>query len=389
VTDPGTQQTAIRSAKPTSFRELPPRETGGIENRQGVEFQDHVAAGYCIQMLQSAVVDEVWCETHDDVVIVWNEGTGDIPEYVQVKGSEFNQLWSPALLCERKNGKAGTSILERSLQNDRASEPALFRVVSYRQINKDLAPLREPRDLAGRSSTSDACKALIATLNSKVGNLKSPNGNGLDYWVGRCFWETLPDSADLERMNIFELLRVFETQGFLPAPDSAREAYTRLLRKVQEAAFAPASERHKKIIGRQQLLEWLASVVAETKPSSAAGQRARAKLERAGVDEAGIAAAQENRLFYRTEVLKSQYLSLRDRTLAESEVTAALQEVRARLDAGELSDTGVEFHARCLSTLRAIQTVLLTSTPTPLAFLQGRMYDLTDRCLHRFTRAEP
>ena len=49
-----------------SIRDLPPLETGGVEARQGIGLQDHLAAGFCIHMITTPDLTEVWCERHDD-----------------------------------------------------------------------------------------------------------------------------------------------------------------------------------------------------------------------------------------------------------------------------------------------------------------------------------
>jgi hypothetical protein len=81
-----------------SIRELPPLETGGMEARQGIGLQDHVAAGFCISMITDPELVEVWCERHDDITLVWQTSEGEQIEFVQVKGNEHNQLWSVSLL---------------------------------------------------------------------------------------------------------------------------------------------------------------------------------------------------------------------------------------------------------------------------------------------------
>jgi hypothetical protein len=84
------QETAI--VKPKSIRELEPLETGGAEARQGLCIQDHVAAQFCIEMLRSPSLKEVWCETHDDVTLLWATGGSERVEFVQVKSHELDQL---------------------------------------------------------------------------------------------------------------------------------------------------------------------------------------------------------------------------------------------------------------------------------------------------------
>lgn len=100
-----------------------------------------------------------------------------------------------------------------------------------------------------------------------------------------------------------------------------------------------------------------------------------------------IQTALEQRMYYREEVLKSQYLKITDRKRVEQEVAALLLNLRAQLDAGLLPDSGIEFHNHCLQALAQLRSTLGVVTPPLLAFLHGCMYNIADRCLHRFRRA--
>ena len=50
-----------------SIRDLQPEEDGGRVARRGFGYQDHVAAGYCLDMLTDFSLLEIWCERHDDI----------------------------------------------------------------------------------------------------------------------------------------------------------------------------------------------------------------------------------------------------------------------------------------------------------------------------------
>src|SRR5437764_2305275 len=100
-----------------SIHEIPLPTTGGIPARKGFDLQDHVAASYCIQMISETRIKEVWNEAHDDVTLIWQTGTEEEVEFIQVKSNELDQLWSIALLCQRDSSaktKEGTSIFDRS-----------------------------------------------------------------------------------------------------------------------------------------------------------------------------------------------------------------------------------------------------------------------------------
>lgn len=100
-------------AQKKSYRDLDPLEEGGPTARQGFNYQDHVAASKCLDMLLNAEKNrlcEVWCEAEDDIVLVWQIQGEEWFEFVQVKSNEFDQLWSVAKLCEKDGKKTGASI---------------------------------------------------------------------------------------------------------------------------------------------------------------------------------------------------------------------------------------------------------------------------------------
>src|SRR5262245_14148823 len=117
-----------------SIFDLEPLEQGGQIARSGFSFQDHVAAHLALEMIADASLREVWCETQDDVTLIWQTNPSSIEvEFVQVKSNDLNQLWTAAKVCERDKPKesqsasgkdgAGRSIIERSFANDRCLEP--------------------------------------------------------------------------------------------------------------------------------------------------------------------------------------------------------------------------------------------------------------------------
>jgi hypothetical protein len=56
-----------------SIFDLEPLEKGGEVARQGFLYQDHVGAGFCIDMVELNDLLEVWFETHDDIMLIWQE----------------------------------------------------------------------------------------------------------------------------------------------------------------------------------------------------------------------------------------------------------------------------------------------------------------------------
>ena len=107
-----------------SIDEYTPDEQGGPIARSGFTYQDYVAARFFVQMIVDSTMVKVHCETQDDIVIVRSIPSKEEleAEFVQVKTSDQDSLWSAAKLCNRTNGKPNTSIFEKSLLKDRVQE---------------------------------------------------------------------------------------------------------------------------------------------------------------------------------------------------------------------------------------------------------------------------
>lgn len=375
-----------------SIHLLPPLERGGVEARTGFAVQDHVAARYLIELLENPLLLEVWCETHDDITLIWQSNASQEVEFVQVKSNSLNHLWSIAVLAaqDKKDKKAvpASSIFERSLANDRCCEPCRFRMVTCLQPNSDLAVLCLPFDAPDRQSKSETLKALAEDLDKRTSNYRSTNGNGGQFWISRLMWEVQQSADSLANDSKMKVARLLAKRGITIFPDQLDELYSSLLAWAQDAAKAdwgvsPASKK----ICKQCLSNWLDSYLQarQTQPATA-GTRLKDKLEQAGIADGDVIASIESRQRYLAERYNPQYLKVNDLTLLGGEVSAVLQSLRAKLDAGDIADNGVAFHAECLKAIEQLQTQHASLKP-PLSVLQGCMYDIADRCVHRFRRA--
>ena len=149
---------------------ITPSEEAARRSRRGYEYQDLVAASFCIQMLRDTSLRKVACETLDDVVLTWEPSKNvSVEEYVQVKSDRQKQQWSIALFCEQekeppqKEGKKkpicyrkDTSIFEKNALRDNGKRISRFRIVTRADVN-ELRVLTEPT--AARISTDTATLA--------------------------------------------------------------------------------------------------------------------------------------------------------------------------------------------------------------------------------------
>ena len=387
--------TVVQIQQPLSIHLLPPLETGGVEARGGFDVQDHVGAGFCIHMLTAPELRQVWCENQDDITLIWQRQAGEEAEFVQVKSNEPDQLWSIAMLCQREKKARnptglGTSILERSLAYDRCSEPCRFRLVTCRPIKDELKPLAYPLDSTYRQGARENMQELEKAVAEYVGDFLSGNKKGHAFWLSMAFWDVRHSLQGVKNQNLLELQALIEKDGEPLFRDQLEELYSGLLSKVRAAASArwDIDPSTKKIV-RDDLLGWFQATVTVLRHPVApgSGKTLQGKLEAAGLPVDVIEAALGLRRDYRKESLTPKYTNDAGRGLIEGEVSAVLLTLRSRLDAGNLEDSGVKFHSRCLDDLGDLHGTLPLTPRPPLAIVHGCMYVITDRCGHRFRRA--
>ena len=183
---PETEAAAPQKKTWPSIEDAMPNEQGGPVARQGFSYQDEIAVGFMLDMIEDTCLLKIHFETHDDLILVRTLGaspTATCAEFVQVKGGEPDKLWSVADICQRKSKDAvGTSIFETSLGRDKHEEIAAFRMVTLRPVVSDLTPLTYTFGSDGRKPGCEAMMALEMALNSKLPGLKSPKDNGCGYW---------------------------------------------------------------------------------------------------------------------------------------------------------------------------------------------------------------
>ncbi len=369
-----------------SIHQLDPLESGGERARQGFSFQDHVAASLYLAMVEKSELKEVWCETQDDITLIWNHEGCETVEFVQVKDGFGKQLWSVAALC---GGDKGKSLLEKSLQYDRCSEPCLFRIVTAQDTNADLRILTHPRDSGHRTKPNVHAEICAKALKS-VGDFKSANGHDVSYWIPLVHWQVAHDIDAVYNNNLLKLMKIADDLGALIASDQCDEVYRRILVRAMDAAKASYKDNPEdKKCGKTEFTHWLQNVIDEITSArpECGGQRMADKMKQACLPDDMIDAAHVVRRRYINMLRNPKYLDLSDLKYAEGEVFAALQHLKSQLDCGEVPDEGAEFHHRCLDRLRQLREQLPTEPRPSQFFLDGCMYSVTDRCIHRFRRA--
>lgn len=356
-------------------------------------FQDHVAASFCLDLLTEANLQGVWVESHDDITLIWEEAGREKVEFVQVKSNELNQLWSPSTICDREGKGPGHSILEKSLANDRCEESCCFRMVTARPVQTELKILTYPLDSDYRTKDKkglEAMKTLLDSFGKKVKGYESNNKHDYSFWAENTLWEEHHSEEAVKNKALLKIRAILEKDGTFLAGDQIEEVYNRLLRKVWDAARVDYRvDAAAKRFTKSHMEGWFRAAVNEVAYPAAAGtgKKLQEKMEAAGLPEDTIKAAHEERRYYREELFKPQYLSVTDRRLIEMEVLAVLQRLKAELDNGKILDIGPMFHDLCLHKLEELRDSLPLKSKPPLYFLHGCMYNVADRCMHRFKRA--
>jgi hypothetical protein len=341
-----------------------------------------------------AIAIKVHCETHDDVVIVHDGGGSNnrLAEFIQVKASAPDKLWSMADLCARKNARAGTSLLEISLSRDKCCETSRFRLVTLRSAVSDLKMLTFPLAAPGRKANAKPFKTLHANLDGQFPGLKSPKGNGVNYWLKNCLWDVRHSEGAVRNDNLLRFIRLSIKEGLTLLPEPAEillDELRALAKAAGDAKWEP--DRDKKIILRETLYEWWRKRTRELIEGAAtpSGGNLRKKMTDAGLPDELIELAVELRRDYAAAVRTSRYIEPEEGARLQSRVKAEVMALRANFIAGRLSLDASGFHALCLDRMDAVNAERPEGSEDRSAFLQGCVYDIADRCLLRFERPAP
>lgn len=382
------------AAKKGSYRDLDPMEQGGRVARDGFDYQDHIAAGKCLDMLLGGGPVEVWCEAEDDIVQVWLVGTEEWFEFVQVKGNDLGQAWTVPKLCEREAAKDGNGpgrcIAEKSLAHDRADEKCRFRVVTRWKPDDTLSPLSAEFGTAARAVNEDGISKAGKAIEARIGACTSPNGKGLDFWAEMTAWEVRATTQDVRNDNLLKLERVLQAGGPILDLEQRERLYDRLFLRVQDASIACGrTQKDAKRLKRADLLNWLkaqADAILHPVPTGTSATLER-KLTAAQVPGTSVEAAKQQRRRYLQEVRTPKFLSLEGRDEVEAQALARLHRLKTQLDAGDFADNGVQFLNRCQQVLLDLRDTLGV-TPQPSDWIMlGYLYDVMNRCQHELVRA--
>jgi hypothetical protein len=372
----------------TSIDHAEPSEQGGPIARAGFNYQDEVAVSFLVDMLDDPAILKIHLETHDDIVLVRSSDSTAIAEFVQVKAAELDKLWSIADLCRSERGP-GTSIFETSLNRDKYNETSRFRLLTLRPVTNELKMLTFLPGATGREPCGDRFLMLYNGLCSRFPTIRSPKGNGASYWLKHCIWDVRDSEQALMSSNFVRLLRIAsaERKSLLVEHIDILLGELRVWSK-QAGAARWEPNRTAKIISRDKLRSWwdLRTTEILDGASSTSGGKLTAKMRAAVLADDQISMAVELRREYARTIRTSRYMEDNVGQRLQSRVKSELASLRARFVAGRISLEPIAFHALCIEHLNAINSDRPAGTEDHAAFLMGCMYDITDRCLHQFSR---
>jgi hypothetical protein len=373
-----------------SVEDVAPVEEGGPIARTGFNYQDEIAVGFLLEMLEDPSVEKVHCETHDDIVVLRrSESTDTIAEYIQVKGSEEDKFMSVADLCVRTKTKVGSSIYETSLARDKHSETSQFRMVTLRPVVQDLRILTYERNAPNRKPNDPKIIALATLIEQKCPGVKSAKGKTVTYWVENCFWEERQAESVNRERNLLRVLKLSVKESRTILPEQAETVLSELRAKAKAAGDAKwSSGKEKKIIKRATLRQWWEKRLQELTEGAgtASGGKLAGKMNCAQLPLQIIELAKELRRDYSSVSRVSRYSPPEEENELRSKVKAKVQSLQSSLICGELNADGAQFHNLCLKAMDQINSERPAGAPDKSAFLKGCMYDIADRCLLRFEK---
>jgi len=365
--------------------DLKPEVYGRIA-RNGFEYQDHIGVSLCLEMIIAEKIEEIWFETYDDITLIYNNlGQTEI-EFVQVKSNDLISRWSISKVTERKNDRVGTSLVEKSFSQYKCTEKSKFRIVTSYDVDNDLKCLKQKVGTAYRDKTEEA--KLVTNLKKSLSDYKQPLNKKWDYWVKNCHWDKRADKiTDLINTNKIKLDETLKYLDSVLLPDQRNELYQKLLAKIKDASTDDINIKpdcYK--IKRSELMMWIIEQVRNFRTPDGGTHKLEKKLIDANL-RAYVVNAKSLKWNYRTQRLKNDYSQSSNYSRLENEIETALYQLIVSLDNDNNHKTGIDFHNECLRFVEGIcKKREYEKLPQNIGI--GYMYDLTNRCLHRFMKAE-
>ncbi|MCA8833313.1 dsDNA nuclease domain-containing protein [Hymenobacter pini] len=376
---------------PDSIHDLPLGDLSGRHARSGFEYQDHIGAGYCLQMLSNAALEEVWFESHDDITLMWHhEGFGLCYEFVQVKF--VDKVWTLGSLTGRTDKRPETSLLEKSLALNKYGEPCTFRLVTSRGACSELKslcyPIGSPERRAAQPELADAQTTMHAAYARKP---QPPTAEAIAFWLANCVWDERESSlGGLEAENLIDLETILVQMGIRLDLENRRRLYDLLMRQISKASHKrPLATRSVFKITSASLQQWLRDTVQSLTNGPDPADRLGSKLQEAGISTAHIEAARELKLLYNDARRDNDFCEPDDLKAMEANILGKVNMLQLRQYNPATEEPPLTFFDTCLTAAvsqlnqrRFVNDDGEVIIPDWVA--QGYFYEVIDRCRLRF-----
>lgn len=375
-----------------SIREIVTFNDHGRSAREGFDYQDHIGVSLLLEMLNSEKIREVWFESIDDIDIIREGKNGkETVEFVQVKHEDRTSRYSVATITSRKKDRVGTSLFEKSLYSAQCKEEAYFRIITSFDVKEELKFLKLNRDSKKRNELTEKVESLEQKINSRCNNVSAPDNTGVGEWIKKCYWQVRPPKIDdLESSNIRTLHDVIEEK--FPPPlllQQLDDLYQKLLLIVKNASTIDLNDYpEKNKVTKKDLLKTIREYIKEMKEPKGLVKGLKEKIKKANLpDDYAKNAGKFREMYikrrYEVDYMESDWLSD-----LEGEVMDKLMSLKGELDSGQI-EGGLNFHQHCYKEVKKIATSeRFINKDVPKYIIVGLMYQITNRCLHRFHKVE-
>lgn len=337
-------------------------------------------------MLNSSTLKEIWLETHDDIMLFWEDKGVITVEFIQVKAINQSSRWSVPLICG--SGNSSDSIVKKLMDQDRCAESVLFRIVSSYDVNQDLSILKMAINSTERFAEVSKEVHLTDEIKKKLGDLKSPNGKTIAEWVKLCWWEKKADNEkDLVSSNKIALETAINFLGKPIFSDQRDEIYQKMLGYCQDGStgdLSMDSDCYK--VTRQKLIDWLTNTIEVLYTPSSGGKKLEEKLKVAkNVPVDYISNAKQLKYDYLQKRLSNDFIQPSEISDLEKVIHGELFKMKLALDNGDIDEE--QFHKLCMNKLDEIKrSDAFKNKNIPDYIFSGYMYDLASKCIHRFRK---
>jgi|GEM_PF-2455827 len=355
------------------IRNLIPTEKGGRIARKGFVYQDHVAAHFIIEILTGKEISEIWIEGEDDIVLLWPIGGDVVVEMIQIKSNDLESRWSISKLMSLE-------LLPKSLARGRCKENVCYRIVTSTDIDSELSFMKVAVNDSLRDNTS-VDKILNDHFDKFSSVLANSKGQTVEDWFKNCFWEVFPAQLEsLKAQNLVKLERcILENYDLVLPPDQRLEIYQKILAFVSNAGVG----EEKCGFSKEEIIVWFDNILKDLAAPKLGSEKLIEKLEAAKVANDTQKTAREFRWMYQKESLNFNFYGRNQINGFKDKVHTLIQTLKIQYDNGSLNFNDSEFHKFCWDKVQNLAREHGINEEIAL----GCMYDNTNRCTHRFTKA--